>query len=481
MRKEIVNWVKNSVQILEKQYSGNFELKLLIRAFITQYELKAIRILGGVASTPDPGIFHRLKSEAGSVVNYFRNTSIDFVGHMPQTLDILFWPFQKMHIDATEDLYSRLESEGISVGCFSHSIPTDQEMNNRKLSNQIRLKKRVARRRYYYRDSNCRTILTAAAEIPDFQNEQQSIRFIDVLLLAWQDYYWLFRETTEIFDRLVARYQPQSIFVGNCITMVGNMLAHLAKRAGIKVFCSMHGIMNDYLEFSEFDFFYLFGNRDKRSLVQLGIAPEKLVVAGSPKIDKNLGLTSVKSNRDKIRALVALSGPGHSVTLVHHVRIIEALGVAANRFKEVEFYIKLHRKDRPVYYEKLVKLNNIKLFAYGNPAVSANIYDWIREADMLITAASTTALEAMILGVPVLTVDLVRHLGSVSFIREGATLHATETSQLCSNIELVLERGPEYQKHLKIIAAYSKDVFTQPEMGTTSFMVSHLESALKRT
>ena len=60
---------------------------------------------------------------------------------------------------------------------------------------------------------------------------------------------------------------------------------------------------------------------------------------------------------------------------------------------------------------------------------------------MVLTGASTTAIEAMVMDVPVITMDFCRELYKIDFIDYGATLHTTTSAELQGAVQQVLATG----------------------------------------
>ena len=59
-----------------------------------------------------------------------------------------------------------------------------------------------------------------------------------------------------------------------------------------------------------------------------------------------------------------------------------------------------------------------------------DIFAWLQGCPVLVTGASTVAVEAMQMDVPVVTVDLANELHGIDFIDSGATFHATSEEAL---------------------------------------------------
>ncbi len=478
MHDKIVEWVKSCTDSLIDDFSGNEEALMLIKVFVTQYELRSIELNENKNLK-----FRKLRYLKNKILSFFKKITpnkLNFSFSFNQ-LDILFWPFQESHLDFQIPIFNSFRISELKTDIFSHKPSINNLLNKRKTDNNIENEStHWGHWRDYKKDNNYKAIVNNALNLPPLLIGDKPLYFKDVLLSCWDMYYWLYSYTVDVFYNSIKNASPKSIVVGNNMTLVGNTIGHLAKNMNIKVFCIMHGRMGSYPEYSSFDYFYLFGNRDRINLEKLGIPSSKLIVSGSSKIDNYLIKRKKINNLTKInKVVIALSGPGHSITEKHHIKILHSLYVAANRLTEIEFLFKLHKKDRLKYYLEFYNLKNVRIYEHGNKSISSNIYDWLLEASTLITAASTTALDAMILGVPVITIDRMNHLSNVDFIKEGITMHSNDDDSLINRILEIKNKNIKLENHLILSQKYIKDMYVHPNKGTVDFISSHINTILK--
>lgn len=213
----------------------------------------------------------------------------------------------------------------------------------------------------------------------------------------------------------------------------------------------MHGLLSD--EFIETlhiaDKFFIFGEYTRPILTQRGVNPGSILTVGSPYLEyyvsnpqpsgiKEAVLTS-NSNGKKI-ALVLLSGRGHTTSSVHHEAIIDLLNEVIEKKKnEYYFIFKLHKKDYADYYARLYHNKNITgcfaIYSFDHFGGNESIFEWLSFSDLIITGASTTALEAMYLNKPVITIDLMHEYEhETPYIFNGGTYHCTNQEQLLRHL-----------------------------------------------
>ncbi len=78
---------------------------------------------------------------------------------------------------------------------------------------------------------------------------------------------------------------------------------------------------------------------------------------------------------------------------------------------------------------------------------------------MILTGASTTAIEAMVMEVPVITMDFCNALHGIDFIEAGATLHVTNADDLEAAVRNVLSAGQLSDDRRDRIAGFLRDTY----------------------
>ncbi|HEX4147111.1 MAG TPA: UDP-N-acetylglucosamine 2-epimerase [Pirellulales bacterium] len=255
----------------------------------------------------------------------------------------------------------------------------------------------------------------------------------------------------------LAVFRPKVMVVGNDITVEGRAAALACKAAGVSVVVMMHGHVgtnNPLHGLHLADPLVAYGDAHRRVLVELGIPAEAISVCGAPYLDhRPTAGTTVHPAIAKAFSLspgdpwvlVATSGPGHSVSLAHHLTLIENLLALSARLPEVTFIAKLHRKDDPRYYHDLMAKHpgqrRLIVVRAGTPEVPDNILDWLQGCRAVLTGASMVAIEAMLMNVPVITMDFADELSGVEFIDAGATRHVRTLAELEDRMRAVLAAG----------------------------------------
>jgi UDP-N-acetylglucosamine 2-epimerase len=251
------------------------------------------------------------------------------------------------------------------------------------------------------------------------------------------------------------RYRPQVLVVGNDITLEGRAACRVAAQRGIPTVAFMHGNITGNVLHARHcaDRFLLHGERHRQDLLARGLRSEQLVVCGAPHLDDRKAQSRLVDQRLQTTfriepgrpwILIATSGPGNATSLAHHQQIVNNLARLAIAMPDVPLVVKLHRKDRVEHYQKLLDLGaNARVFVIprGDSRVPYDIFDWLQGCPLVLTGTSTVAVEAMLMDVPVITMDFCDEARGVDFIDEGATLHVRSGEALEAAVRQVLAEG----------------------------------------
>ncbi|MBX7167445.1 MAG: UDP-N-acetylglucosamine 2-epimerase [Pirellulales bacterium] len=281
------------------------------------------------------------------------------------------------------------------------------------------------------------------------------------------------QETAAHTRECVEQLGAQVLVVGNDITVEGRSSCQMARARGLPTVALMHGtVSGSALQGRHVtDRYLVYGDSARRELVRLGTAAESIRVVGAPYLDHHPKQSGAIDPRivhqlglraDRPYVLIATSGPGNSVSHDHHHRQIEAFFRLSQELPEVQFVAKLHRKDQMAYYERIapsVAGARLHVVGYGAEGYPVDIFSWLQGCNLLITGASTVAVEAMLFDVPVVTFDLAHELKAVDFIQQGATTHATSTSELRDAVVALTGTGVSPTAAKQRADAYLRDVF----------------------
>lgn len=187
-----------------------------------------------------------------------------------------------------------------------------------------------------------------------------------------------------------------------------------------------HEIVNKY---HIVDDFFVYGPAFKAILEQDGLAGVNVVVTGAPYLDNQAHQGADHPHPDIKKqlqlkgrfVLVALSGVGHRTSVENYRLTLEWIDRLIRSHSELEFVIKLHRKERIDAYSLFSSDQKRRIIdRRRGKRLPQSIFDWLKGCSCVITGTSTVAYEAMLCGVPVISVDPLNQFKGVDFIDQRA-------------------------------------------------------------
>lgn len=250
----------------------------------------------------------------------------------------------------------------------------------------------------------------------------------------------------------LAAFRPKVLVVGNDLTTEGRAGCRVAAAEGVPSAAFMHGsISGDRLQrYHIADLIGVYAPTHRQVLAQHGLDTRRIAVCGAPYLDsrpRQSGQvhpqlqTQLGLKNGTPWVLVATSGPGNRISHEHHRQVIQELKSLARAIRPVPLVVKLHRKDHVDYYREALEghtHDKMIVVAEDTPGFPRKIFDWLQGCSLVLTGASTTAVEAMLMDVPVVTMDFCDEIHDVDFIDAGATIHVTTREGLQQAVQGIL-------------------------------------------
>jgi UDP-N-acetylglucosamine 2-epimerase len=202
----------------------------------------------------------------------------------------------------------------------------------------------------------------------------------------------------------------------------------VAKRSGIPTLLLLQlGMLGKNYECPTFlaDKISVPGDFIKDLVLNCGVDEERIVVTGRPTYD---ALIRAEERFDKVGICRKLGLDPSKKILVYCTenlpltetqKMAYAICNAVKGFLDVQFVIKVHPSELSLsIYDTVLKLVGIKALVTKD----ANIYEVLYICDLMITGYSTTALDAMILDKPVITLNLTGLKDPIPFAESGAAI-----------------------------------------------------------
>lgn len=317
------------------------------------------------------------------------------------------------------------------------------------------------------------------------QNDNGESAFYDIMnkiVLSRVKSIW---NLSERINQIFEAFSPCCVVPGYDITPEGRLLSVLSRNRNIPSYCVMHGsITGEPLDTIHIvDHFCLFGEAAKHDLIAKGVPATQLIVTGAPYLDKfenkqngihpilkkNLSLTDSKPY-----FFIATSGPGHSTSHAHFQLILENIFEVAAQYSDAQWVIKMHRKDRIENYQEVISRyqnHQIHLVENDVPGFPKSIFEWLQGTTALLTGTSTVALEALSMGIPVITMDFKNEYKMVDFIEIGATIHVTSQGELSKTIFQLIETPQVFKNINEKAKEYACQYFYKSDISASENVV----------
>ena len=225
-------------------------------------------------------------------------------------------------------------------------------------------------------------------------------RDIDIMKLIWprikvmmNNYFGtVIPSVLKSSKKLLEDYSPESILTVDFVREEDNALAHAARMAGVRFYSLPHGILPDYIPpMVPGDKVFVYSQQQVD--VYMGSDTERLEIVGYPPSDRLLKINvRGKYLTYFTQPLVEDGFMDRSEYISHLKKLIPNLVRAG-----LPVMVKVHPRDDESFYTRFK----------GDVVVTKdmNIYDVISETKVALTWSSTVALDAMVLGIPVIVLN----------------------------------------------------------------------------
>jgi UDP-N-acetylglucosamine 2-epimerase len=251
-----------------------------------------------------------------------------------------------------------------------------------------------------------------------------------------------------MFDLLT----PNVVVVGNEYGTIGATVLAEARQRGIPALAVQHGVYGPgypWYAFQTYDKLAVWGEATKRMFAdRWGMPPDKLAVTGS--VVHEHWAESIKTAAEDMRANLGVD-PAHRLVLfatsflsvtpeyqsVNELLITTFLSVV-RQLPRVRPVIKVHPDDDMALHRQIVD----RLGANDTIVVQdVEIRSLLAACDVLVTYYSTVAVEALLLGKPVVSLNLLPHLERESWVERGAVIEVQSTEGLTATLQSLLANG----------------------------------------
>lgn len=310
--------------------------------------------------------------------------------------------------------------------------------------------------------------------IDNFNKMLKGMRYDSILIKGiMQDFYdihlFLFIVSTfnnlYYFDEFFRYTAPLALIIAEELSAEGRLYTKYCKLKKIPTIYVPHAalpIYNELVAKTDFSCITVPGQLNKDFLINRGESREKIFVTGRARYDEfftgNLKMLSqvndmfnnkiYKFDPDRFTIIFTTNPIGFKATKKVVTSVINAL----NELNQINnLIIKLHPRENGLIYRKILKKMGIE------PVIvkDYNIFELIKSSKVLLSMISTTILEAMIIGTPIILLDFVNldfsFTGTYQFCQDKYVL-------IAKNQELLIEKLRELINNKDYYSTYSKNL-----------------------
>lgn len=244
-------------------------------------------------------------------------------------------------------------------------------------------------------------------------------------------------EHLELANTLLDRVRPELLVVGNDRWWVGLGFVLAARARGIPTLCVQDGITADIAgwRWLAADRLAASGVDWPRLLVRHGVAAERITITGQPRYDALCAVRDRLGGAD-VRGALALDPAARYVLFASQPHqtgeYVRQVLDAILQVPEANVLLRPHPSEAPGKYDAWLGAGRVSL----RPA--DDIFALVRAADVVVTEYSTVALEAAILGVPVVTATFGGRPSPVPYAELGLAIPAAGPAELTAAVRAVV-------------------------------------------
>ncbi|MBZ0265994.1 UDP-N-acetylglucosamine 2-epimerase [bacterium] len=377
--------------------------------------------------------------------------------------DILYYAVEFNHINMQIPVYRKLEEKGVSGLFITHKPEILFALRKLKIPAIIYtsyFKKTFGSSEAQLKSFKNTLNLELNAELPELESFDGQDEIVKFLRRQLVQLFPLVYENIKTIGSVLESTHPKLLVPGYSISLYGYILCSYGKKLNIPSNHIQQGAVsgNPIYRYSIADLMLVHGEMAKNSLLDMGFEEERIAICGNPQIDRiaqqsrkmnDLIVSELNLNREKPYILVLTSGAGDRVSIDHHKKIISEIRNAAKANPDMQFVVKLHRKDSMEYYLAEDESNQ-----YGKLIVApkslglkiGSIFEWLQGCNAVITGASTAGMEAMLLDVPVITIDLNNEISGIPYIDYGASIHLNDAGKLSEVVQQFVNNPTVYSE-----------------------------------
>lgn len=248
---------------------------------------------------------------------------------------------------------------------------------------------------------------------------------------AWME---MFRQ--QLLEEYLRRHRPKSLLALYDHGLCEAQLVEVCRRRGIRTVTLQHGLANrgaaGYLPIMS-DTFACWGRAEREALIAQGADLKKLTVTGFPGFDGCWAPRRERVPRKPYRALVATQGVQASVgwhfAMTPTPRLVEKIMEHCSRERDVAFTVRLHPN------ESISETLRQRAEAAGIVITQgAPLGRQFEEHDAVVTQFSTVGAEALLAGLPLVSLNWAGEEEAIPYAEGGAAARSRRPQDLAAAV-----------------------------------------------
>lgn len=246
-----------------------------------------------------------------------------------------------------------------------------------------------------------------------------------------------------LLDRYLVTRDPSLIVKFGTGRPYSQILGVLGKKKGIPVLLIPHSIIgHEGFPYKIYcDKIAVSGYIDLNSLKKSGIREEKLVLTGRPYYDrvvtfKNIQFRGEKNKRNNVNILIVSQPIDTELDHFSKSLFIKTVLSELKKFNNIDLIVKLHpMENEDNLYHQFAAEIGIRL----NILKNADLYELMHTADLVITIVSNAGAEALLMGKPVISVNL-SGVERPSYVAEKGAVEARNKEEVHKVIDDIVNK-----------------------------------------
>ena len=250
------------------------------------------------------------------------------------------------------------------------------------------------------------------------------------------------------------------IFCNEFFAEIKTLVFICKKYSILTCFLPFIGIPNAYTYTTPYycDRIYVDGKLDKELLTKNGVDQEKIIVSGSIRHENlfkyKYKLSNIKDtfsgkkyslSQNKTKILLATN----PISIESNNYIFKSVANALRRLSNIQFILKLHPREGGLNYKKL-----LEEMGYNDIIIvkDVNLYDLLNSCDFLLTKDSSIILEAIVIGIPIICLDLMNKRiyfeGNYLYSDEKYVVKAYNEEDIYNSLMLFITNPKKLEEYL---------------------------------